>query len=111
MNIEHIWYIFKTLVDIFHYLYLSRFPLGDISPDNLIVDTEGEIKFLNTCILKGYKSGLERGLANLGYECCYSPEELSNLNVNKRGEKIDLEKSIIFSMGVIILAVACRADY
>jgi len=55
-------------------LSLHNFPFGDLSPDSLFVDSEGEVKLLSTYLLTGYKNALDRGFENLGYETCYSPE-------------------------------------
>lgn len=103
----HCWYIFKVLADVCNYMAKSGLPLGEVSPANVLVNDQGDIKLLNLDLLTGYRTCLERAFNFPGYHTTFAPEQLERLNhLNRKLDGIDAGKAEVFGIGMTVLCVA-----
>ena len=103
----HCWYILKTLADVCNYMTKSNLPIGEISPSNVMIDDNGEIKLLNLDLLTDYRTCLERAFNIPGYKTTFAPEQLERLNhLNREIDGLDIGKAEVFGIGMTVLCVA-----
>ena len=111
VEVEHMWYVLKILVEVCAHLIRYNIPVGELDPENVLITEEGEIKLLNCFFLEGFRDGLVKALSVQGYKSCFSPEELRCLKRFRVDQGIDREKSVVFSIGVVVLCVAVSEDF
>ena len=111
LDVEHMWYVLKSLLEGISHLVRYNIPTGVITPKNVFITEEGEIKFMNSFYIDGFVSNLSKGLSVPEFKACYSPEELLFLKRNFFNYDLDNEKSLVFSIGLIVLSVAVSEDF
>lgn len=103
----HCWYILKMLADVCNYMAKSNLPIGEVSPSNVMIDDNGDVKLLNLDILTGYRTSLERAFNLPGYHSTFAPEQLERLNLlNRKIDGIDIGKAEVFGIGMTVLCLA-----
>lgn len=101
---SHSWYVLKSLVSVSNYMYKSGLSVGDISPINVLIDEDGEVKLLNFFLTTGHRSSLEHTSENSGYRTSFPPEYLHKLRVlDWSVDDIDEIKADVFSIGMTLL--------
>ena len=104
LNESHSWYVLKSLVSVSDYMYKSGLYVGDISPKNVLIDQEGEVKLLNFYMVSDFKTSLDFSREHSGYRTTFPPEYLSKLKVlDWSTEDIDKKKADVFSIGMTLL--------
>jgi serine/threonine protein kinase len=101
--IEHAVYIASRVADALHYAHEQRRPDGslleivhrDVSPSNVVVSYDGEVKLLDFGVAKAATSSVKTRTGTLKGKISYmSPEQA-------KGSKLD-RRSDVFSLGIVL---------
>jgi serine/threonine protein kinase len=104
------WNILFSLVSLASFFRRYKIYIEDVSPRNVVVTSEGEVKFIDMHVFSLKVTALERVDENTGYVTAFSPEQLESLTKPSRESRksIDQEKSDVFAIGMTIL---CMISY
>lgn len=104
------WNILFSLVSLASFFKRYKINMEDVSPRNVVVTSEGEVKFIDMQIYSLKVTALERVDEKTGYVTAFSPEQLEALVKSSQESRkaIDQEKSDVFSIGMTVL---CMISY
>ena len=97
----------------FYSLYLFDIPLGDISPENIFINDQGDLKYINSFLLTGKNSSLDFSSFDQSSPNTFSPEEFLVMKFKTQQSIVDLdnEKKAIFSFGITLLSLLSSQNY
>ena len=100
---EQAWIHLECIVELASFFKRYNLSIGEISPENVLLDNRGEVKFMDMNLLTLNTSLFDR-LKNRAMLTAYalSPEQLEKLK-NSSNHEIDEEKSDIFCIAIFMI--------
>lgn len=107
---SEIWYIINVLCSVVGTFRDHDYPHGDIQPQNLLIDNEGQMKIIDTLLINYGETGYTKMVYG-DYKAPISPRLLEALKSKKVNPVHDKVKSDIWSIGMTALCASNNTDF